>query len=111
TPMTLDTPVSDALSPGNETDAYRFTAAAGTRVFFDVQARSGAGSAQWAVYDPFGNTVFDRDFNSASSDVGPVTLGVAGTYTVLLEGSRFDAGGVGSYTFAVNSVSDEAFAL
>src|SRR5438445_13147556 len=72
-----------------------------------MQARSGAGSAMWAVLDPFDNLVFKNFF----ADVGPTTLGAAGRYTVLVEGSRLDAANPGSYTFNVQPVSDEAFAL
>src|SRR5262249_16333239 len=51
TPLTPGTPVSGTLSPANETDLYRFTAAAGDRFFFDVQARSGATGATWRLID------------------------------------------------------------
>ena len=37
TPLTPGTPVSGTLSPANETDLYRFTAAAGDRFSFDVR--------------------------------------------------------------------------
>ena len=100
TPVTLGTPVSGTLDPANETDVYRFAAAAGDRVFFDVQARSG-GSARWRLLDPYGNGVsgFDgNSFNSTTSDVGPLTLGAAGTYTLLLEGQVTETES-GSYTF------------
>src|SRR5262249_6611294 len=99
------TPASSTLDPANETDLYRFDAAAGDRVFFDTQARSGAGNARWRLLDPFGNTFFEAAFNSPSSDVGPVTLGTAGTYTLLIEGRVFDSG-TGSYTFRVAPVID-----
>src|SRR5262245_31082226 len=102
TPGTPGTPVSGTLDPGNETDAYRFGAAAGDRMFFDVQARSGS-NASWRLLDPFGNKVteFDTSFNSTSSDVGPLTLGFAGTYTLLIEGQGSVATS-GSYTFRVD---------
>src|SRR5262249_51626187 len=53
TAVTPGTPLSGTLDPANETDLYRFQAAAGDRVFFDTQARSGAGSARWRLLDPF----------------------------------------------------------
>ena len=110
-PLVPGTPVVGTLTPVSETDQYRFEAAAGDRVFFDVQARSGAGSARWRLLDPFSNGVFEGAFNSASSsDQGPLTLARAGTYTLLVEGRVFDTG-TGSYTFNVQPVSDEAFGL
>src|SRR5262245_11706492 len=57
-PVTPGTPVSGDLSPANETDFYRFTAVTGNQYYFDVQARSGAGNAQWRLIDPFGGVVF-----------------------------------------------------
>src|SRR5205814_8903062 len=51
-PITPGTVVSGTLEPGNETDVYRFEAAAGDRVFFDLQARSGAGGGTRTVLDP-----------------------------------------------------------
>src|SRR5262249_1995922 len=47
TPLTPGTPVSGSLDPANETDLYQFTAAAGDRFFFDLQARSNGGSSRW----------------------------------------------------------------
>ena len=40
--LTPGTPVSGTFSVGNETDIYRFTAAAGDRFSFDTQAHTGA---------------------------------------------------------------------
>ncbi|TKB72677.1 MAG: LEPR-XLL domain-containing protein, partial [Nitrospira sp.] len=42
TVLTPGTPVSGTLSPGNETDLYRFTAQVGDRVFFDHQSLTGS---------------------------------------------------------------------
>jgi hypothetical protein len=105
TPLTVGTPVSGALTPASETDAYRFDAAAGDRVFLDVTARSGAPNARWRALDPFGNVMFERDFGGTGSDAGPFTLGAPGTYTVLVEGRVFE-GGAGSYTLRVAPVVD-----
>jgi len=110
TPLTPGTPVTGALDPGNEADAYRFEAQAGDRMFFDVQARSSTSSTRWRLLDPHGVAAFDRDFNSASSDVGPLTLASAGTYTLLLEGSVARTA-TDAYTFTAQPVTDEAFGL
>ncbi len=101
TALTPGTPVSGDLNPANETDLYRFTAAAGDRFSFDSQARTGAPSASWQLIDPYGNAVFNKTFNNTtSSDVGTTTLVQPGRYTLLLEGGNGDTGS-GSYTFVV----------
>src|SRR5262249_47192012 len=65
------------------------------------QARSGAPSAVWRLIGPFGNLVFVNSFaNTTTSDVGPLTLGAAGPYTLLLEGAVTDTA-AGTYTFNV----------
>ena len=95
-PLTPGTPVSATLSPLNETDAYLFIAAAGDRFFFDVQDSTDMGNAAWRLLDPYGNELFSPYFN----DVDNVTLNVAGSYTLLIEGYPYDTG-TGSYTFNV----------
>src|SRR5687767_6311574 len=85
------------------TELYLFIARAGDLFFFAVPSRSSVGSAQWALVDPFGNLVFDRDFGGTNSDSGPTTLPFTGTYTLLIEGSRFDTGAAaGSYSFTLD---------
>src|SRR5439155_16997391 len=83
------------------TDVYRFGAGFFYRVCRDTQARSGWSTAMCSALDPFDNVVFKNFF----ADVGPTTLRAAGTYTVLVEGSRFDAANPGSYTLNVQPVS------
>jgi RHS repeat-associated protein len=104
TPLVPGTPVSGTLDPGNETDLYRFTAAAGDRFFFDVQARSGTASATWRLIDPYDNVLFNSNFiNTTSSDVDALTLAQPGTYTLLLEGSIFSTSAdTATYTFNVS---------
>src|SRR5262249_23568800 len=77
---------SGTLNPANKTDIYRFDSAGAENVSFDVTARSNGGSSRWRLLDPYLNVVFERDFASTNSDVGPLTLVRAGTYTLLLEG-------------------------
>src|SRR5262249_47286480 len=87
TALTPGTPVSGELNPANESDLYRFTAAAGDRFFFDLQARTNPGNSLWRLIDPYGNAVLNKSFdNTTISDVGPTTLAQAGVYTPLLEG-------------------------
>src|SRR5262249_58508605 len=101
TALAPGTPVSGSLSPANETDLYRFSANAGDRFLFDSQARTGAPGASWRLIDPYGHQVFNRSFaDTISSDIGPLTLGPAGPYTLLLEGAVADTA-AGTYTFNV----------
>jgi uncharacterized protein (DUF697 family) len=98
TVLTPDTPVNVNNFPANRTDLYRFTVAAGDRFFFDFQSRSAAlANTYWRLVDPYDNIIFSRPF---SSDAGTNILGVAGTYTLLIEGYIGD-GGQGSYAFNV----------
>src|SRR5262249_54078569 len=87
------------LAPANETDLYRFDAAAGQKFFFDVQARGGATNARWRLIDPYGAAGFTNVFDTA--DVGPLTLTAAGPYTLLLEGFISETT-TGTYMFAVH---------
>ena len=111
--MTPGTPVSGALDPHNETDLYRFTAAAGDRFFFDTQARTGASFDTWRLVDPFGNILFNTGFGAAGTFVDTLTLAQPGSYTLLLEGRIVDTG-VSTYTVNVQPVpnpSSEALDL
>jgi RHS repeat-associated protein len=81
-------PINGSLMSANATDAYQFTAAAGDRFFFDQTERGqNLAGTEWRLLDPYGNQIFDEDF----SDVDALTLPVAGTYTLLVEGSIGDA--------------------
>jgi RHS repeat-associated protein len=106
TPLTPGTPVTSTLDPANETDPYRFAAAAGDRFFFDVQARSGNTAATWRLIGPHGNVLFSADFSSpTSSDVNQPPLPQPGTYTLLLEGRIFNTG-ISGYTFNVQPMGN-----
>src|SRR4029077_8208585 len=98
--LTPGTPVASDLTPANETDLYRFTATAGSKFFFDAQARSGATAAQWRLIDPFGGQVFSTGFTASTSDVDTLTLAQAGAYTLLIEGAIANTG-ASTYTFNV----------
>ena len=82
--LTPGTAVSGTLSPANETDLYRFTASAGERFFFDVQALGGP-TPVWRLIDPYGNLVFGPSFMNADVDV--MTVGATGNYVLLVEGA------------------------
>ena len=105
TPINVSTPVSSTLNPGPETDLYKFNGTAGDILYFDVTARNGGGNAQWSLIDSFGGIVFDGGFSGTTSDVGPFALPSTGTYTLMIEGSRFDS--AASYSFNIVPVSNE----
>ena len=96
----VGTPQSGTLNPGNETDLFQFTAAAGDKFFFDAQAVNG-GSAGWRLADPYGNILFDTFFGN---DVN-VTVAQPGSYRLLLEGAIGNTASVG-YTFNVQATGN-----
>src|SRR5262249_13168071 len=57
--------------------------------------------------DPYGNQLFNSGFagTGAGSDVATLTLGPAGTYTLLVEGAIGDTG-TGSYTLNVQPMGN-----
>src|SRR5262245_28737655 len=93
-PLTPGAPVNGSLSPANETDLYRFPAAAGDRFFFDAQTLAGAPGATWRFIDPYGNVLFNTPF----ADVAALTVPQLGTYMLLVEGGIADTG-TGTYAF------------
>ena len=101
TPFTLGTPISSTLSPANETDAYRFTAPAGTKVYFNQISVSGVPNVYWRCIDPLGGVILANSM----SDLGPVALQASGVYTLLIEGYHSDTGS-GTYTVNVMPVND-----
>ena len=103
-PLAMDTSVSGELTPANQTNAYRFTAAAGERIYFDVEAYSG-GYPFWRLLDPFGRTVWGPNY-MPSDDVQVQTLALAGVYTLLVEGRRDAGPGRLSYTLRAQRVVD-----
>ncbi len=88
------------LSPGNETDLYRFDAVAGESYFFDFLSTS-SGNPIWRLVDPFGRVVFNNSFVNDSSDEDLLTLQNTGTYTVMIEG-RVQSAAANSYSFNVH---------
>jgi len=96
--LTPGAPVSATLSPGNETDIYRFNATAGDSYFFDYLSK-GSGTVYWRLLDPFGAVVFDS--KSFTADQGPLTLSLTGAYTLLVEGYYGNTAGSLNYSFNV----------
>src|SRR3546814_9542837 len=92
--ITPGLPVTGTLSPGSETEAYRFAGEAGERYYFDRQELAGV-SAYWRLIAPNGRELFTRDLN----DVEGFVLPEDGVYTLLLEGYVYDAAAVGTFGF------------
>ncbi|HEV3341679.1 MAG TPA: putative Ig domain-containing protein, partial [Pirellulales bacterium] len=108
TPLTPGTPVSDTLNPGNSTNLYSFTAAAGQSFYFTNLAYSGGSvtsffNDDWRLIDPYGNTVFTTLLRS---DAGRQTLNAPGTYTLLVEGYIGDTVAA-NYAFNVLPITDQ----
>ena len=86
TEIVMGATAADVLTPGNETDVYRFNANAGDHLFLDVTGRSG-GNVYWQLLDPSGQQVFGPTaMNSSSQDKDVLSLASTGTYTLLVEG-------------------------
>ena len=105
TPLTLGTTVSSTLSPGNETDLYQFTVSAGERYYFDY---INASSTYWRLLDPWGGQALVP--NLMISDRGPITLALAGTYTLLIEGGISNST-ASNYSFKVQKITDQTIPL
>jgi RHS repeat-associated protein len=109
TPLTLGTPVDGALSPGNETDIYKFSATAGDRFYFDGISRTGIASATWRLIDPYGAQVpgwggsQSGPAQNLSNDT-ELALPATGTYYLVFEGSISDAA-PGTYRFNAQPVT------
>ncbi|MFA6444279.1 MAG: LEPR-XLL domain-containing protein, partial [Sterolibacterium sp.] len=102
TMLTPGTPVAGQLNPANETDLYKFTASAGDQFYFDYQSVS-SGNVTWRLLDPFGAIVFGPS-SMGNGDVGWLTLGLGGTFTLLVEGA-LPAVGYTDYSFNVQKVN------
>ena len=97
--LTLGTTISNTLTPGVESDVYRFTGTKGQRLQFDsLIAVSGA---LWRLYGTNSQTVFGSQ--SIGSDF-TATLPTDGEYYLVLDG--FTTSGSVNYSFQVNDVSD-----
>ena len=83
--MTPGVPVIGQLSPGNETDAYKFDVVQGERFNFDLQG-NGVDSASWRLLDPSGQQIYQSNFVGSANEY-PQALASSGTYTLLIEGS------------------------
>jgi ELWxxDGT repeat protein len=110
TPVTPGTSITSQALAANETDLYRFTTAGNEKFYFDVLEKTGTGTMEWVLLDPYNNAVFIQGISLASSDVDTITLIPAGSYTLLVEGDIANTGSV-TYGFNVQPVVDGAFTI
>src|SRR5207244_12004055 len=84
TRLTLGTDTSGTPNPGSSTVIYKFTAAAGQRLYYDALQRDGD-SINVHLAGPNGNVTGEFDNNS---DFGPITLSTTGEYYLVLRGRQ-----------------------
>ncbi len=106
TAITPGTPVSTNLTPGNETDLYKFDVVAGEQFYFDRLSQSG-GTIYWRLIDPFGR----QHFYSGFDDVDVQTLGYTGAYTIIVEGYVGNGASPITYGFNVQKVTNTSAAI
>ncbi|MBW4532174.1 MAG: VCBS repeat-containing protein [Aphanothece saxicola GSE-SYN-MK-01-06B] len=82
TPLSFDTVTNGTLSPGQETDLYRFTGTAGQRLGFD-SLTAGFPAANWKLYGPTNQVLTNQNIGS---DV-VINLPADGTYVLAITGS------------------------
>lgn len=99
--LTPGVQVNGQLDPANSTEAYKFSVVAGQRFFIDRSANTG--DIYWRLLDPYGRTVVDR--THMNNDLGEMTLGIDGSYTLLIEGRAYTTG-TASYSFNVALIDD-----
>ncbi|CAM2011048.1 Ig-like domain-containing protein [Acanthopleuribacter pedis] len=81
-------------------DGYRFSVAAGTRVFFDVQRSNDISNIDWRLEDETGANLFETCFGCG--DPGTHLLERGGTYTLWVGEANNDRTGV--YQFRITEV-------
>ena len=81
--LTLGTALSGTLTPGNATQLYRVTLAAGDRLAFTSTSVTG-GAATWRLIDAYGRDVLGQ--NNLATNRSVFLLTTAGSYTLVLEG-------------------------
>lgn len=111
--MTPGTAVNAVLNPGNSTQMYQFTGAAGESLYLsnsitsttDVSGQGGL--ALTFLIDQYGRWIFSGNL---STDAGRIILPNAGTYTFVVNGRIADTGTT-NYTFNAKPTSDTTTAL
>ncbi len=99
--LTLGTTISDSLTPGLESNVYRFNGTKGQRLQFDSLLSPGTFTS-WTLYGP-NNQALNSTFTSSGTDFS-VTLPTEGEYYLIIDGTNATASV--SYSFQVNDISD-----
>ncbi len=102
TPITLDTVHNVTLVPPTEDRQFRFSAAAGQRVYFDLLSQSGFtyyGYPFWRLEGPGGNVLLE----AGVADAGPIVLPENGSYTLIVHGNHNEAQPQGNLSFRINN--------
>ncbi|MCP9934861.1 cadherin-like domain-containing protein [Cyanobium sp. Candia 9D4] len=82
TALPFDTVTNGTLSPGQDTDLYRFTGTAGQRLVFDSQT-PGFPSVSWRIFGPGNQSLANQNI---TSDLD-LTLSADGTYVLAIDGA------------------------
>ena len=106
TAITPGTPVTAQLFPGNATNVYHFPANQGDQFFFDMRSVTDA-DAYWRLIDPYGQQIF---YAGLGTDIDVTTLVSTGTYTLLIEGRRYNVE-PNAYRFNVQPVHNGTTAI
>jgi hypothetical protein len=94
-PLTLGSTVSSALTVLGEVDTYTFTGTPGQKLFYDGLG-NGFDGIDATLNSPTGAMLLDP---AANDHQGPVTLTVAGTYSLVIQGFLGNKLSVGPYSF------------
>ena len=105
TPLTIGTANTGAIADPGDDAVYTFTGTVGERIFYSPATAGYLGSSDAHLFDPFGNQVFDVNWEQTS---GPLDLNFAGTYRLVLTRTGNDTG---SYAFSLLSPADPTTAL
>lgn len=95
--LPIGAPLSGTIVAGDTTNAYQFTAVAGDAYSLTSTATSLAANDDWRLIGPYGNQLAA---SGLSADLGTLTLGTSGKYTLLVEGS---IGSTVDATYTVNA--------
>lgn len=93
--------IEGILDPANESDIYRFEAAAGDQ--FSFSTVTDVVEANWVLVDPFNNVLFSSVFQTVPE---PVTIKQAGQYSLLISG-RVSATEAAAYRFDVQHLGND----
>ncbi|BCL35091.1 Ig-like domain-containing protein [Nostoc sp. MS1] len=105
TPVTLDTTITNTLTPGLATNIYRINGTAGQKLFFDSLINSFV-SANWTLYSPGNQYVTGANLSSDFE----ITLTNTGTYLLVIDGYNSNNNPI-NYSFKVTNPPTTTTAL